>query len=171
MHRDEHAGDHQHSMQDTDDSDHEGRPMHHGNDKNGMDMGGMDMSMVTPVRPAAAWLAGAIGVVLISMLLLRPTWRVVNAMPDPDSAHRVGQLLMEKYMIAFEGAGFLILIGIFGAVLLARPTIYPDNASRRARVAVDKKPEPIADEGLVPLAVPDKQAGQREPRQSEEHGA
>ncbi|TAL79446.1 MAG: NADH-quinone oxidoreductase subunit J [Beijerinckiaceae bacterium] len=171
VHHDEHADDDDQSMQDMDDSGHEGHAAHHGNDKSGMDMGGMDMSMVTPVRPAAAWLAGAIGVVLVSMLLLRPTWRVVNAMPDPDSARRIGQLLMEKYMIAFEGAGFLILIGIFGAVLLARPTIYPDDASRRARVAVDKKPEPIAAEGLVPLAVPDKQAGQHEPHQSEEHGA
>jgi NADH-quinone oxidoreductase subunit J len=170
MHHDEHAGDHQHSMQDTDDSSHEGHAMHHGNDKNGMDMGGMDMSMVTPVRPAAAWLAGAIGVVLVSMLLLRPTWRVVNAMPDPDSAHRIGLLLMEKYMIAFEGAGFLILIGIFGAVLLARPSSHLDDPSRAARVAIDKKPEPITDDGLVPLGVPDKQAGRHEPRQSKEHG-
>jgi NADH-quinone oxidoreductase subunit J len=131
----------------------------------------MDMSMVTPVRAAAAWLAGAIGVVLIGMLLLRPTWRVVHAMPDPDSARRVGQLLMEKYMIAFEGAGFLILIGIFGAVLLARPSTFPDDASRHARVAVDKKPEPIADEGLVSLALPDKQARQYESHQSEERDA
>ncbi len=170
-HRDEHAGGNHQSMADMNDSGHEGHAAHGGTDKNGMDMGGMDMSMVTPVRPAAAWLAAAIGLVLISMLLLRPTWRVVNAMPDPDSAHRVGQLLMEKYMIAFEGAGFLILIGIFGAVLLARPSTYPDDSSRTARVAIDKKPEPIADDGLVPLGVEDKQAKHQEHRRSNEHGA
>lgn len=166
---DEHAGGDHQSMQEMDDSGHEGHTAHYGKDKNGMDMGGMDMSMVTPVRPAAAWLAGAIGVVLVSMLLLRPTWRVVDAMPDPDSAHRVGRLLMEKYMIAFEGAGFLILIGIFGAVLLARPSSHPDDPSRAARVAIDKKPGPIVDDGLGPLGVPDRPAAQHEPRQAEEH--
>ena len=75
----------------------------------------------------------------------------MDALPDPDSARRVGQLLMEKYMVAFEGAGFLILIGIFGAVLLARPSTYPDDPSRAARVAVEDKPEPIADDRLTPL--------------------
>jgi len=171
VHHDEHAGDDHQSMQDMDNSGHAGHAAHHGNDKNGMDMGGMDMSMVTPVRPAAAWLAGAIGVVLVSMLLLRPTWRVVNAMPDPDSARRVGHLLMEKYMVAFEGAGFLILIGIFGAVLLARPSSHPDDPSRAARVAVAEKPEPIADDGLVPLPVPDKQTEHKEHHRSDGHGA
>jgi NADH-quinone oxidoreductase subunit J len=117
-----------------------------------MGMGGMDMSMVTPVRPAAAWLAIAVGIVLVGMLLLRPAWRVVEAFPDPDSARRVGHLLMAKYMVAFEGAGFLILIGIFGAVLLARPSSYADDPSRSAKVAIDQKPEPIADDGLVALA-------------------
>lgn len=123
-----------------------------------MDMGGMDMSMVTPVRPLAAWLALAVGVVLVGMLILRPAWPVSDAVPDPDSARRVGHLLMEKYMVAFEGAGFLILIGIFGAVLLARPSVYPDDASRAARVAVDVKPEPIRDDHLAPLAGPDRSA-------------
>jgi hypothetical protein len=104
------------------------------------------------VRPAAAWLAIAVGIVLVGMLLLRPAWRVVEAFPDPDSARRVGHLLMAKYMVAFEGAGFLILIGIFGAVLLARPSSYADDPSRSAKVAIDQKPEPIADDGLVALA-------------------
>jgi len=107
-------------------------------------MGGMDMSMVTPVRPVAAWLAIAVGSVLVGMLLLRPAWRVVEAFPDPDSARRVGHLLMAKYMIGFEGAGFLILIGIFGAVLLARPSSYPDD--RRAAPS-RHRPEARADRG------------------------
>jgi len=125
-----------------------------------MNMDGMDMSMVTPVRPLAAWLALAVGVVLVGMLILRPAWPVSDAVPDPDSARRVGHLLMEKYMVAFEGAGFLILVGIFGAVLLARPSVYPDDASRAARVAVDVKPEPIRDDHLAPLAGPDRSAEQ-----------
>ncbi|MBY0395294.1 MAG: NADH-quinone oxidoreductase subunit J [Thermoleophilia bacterium] len=114
--------------------------------------GGMDMSMVTPVRPLAAWLAIAAGTVLVGMLVLRPAWPVTDAVPDPDSARRVGHLLMDKYMVAFEGAGFLILIGIFGAVLLARPSTHPDDASRAARVALDAKPEAIRNDRLAPLA-------------------
>jgi len=128
-------------------------------DHSSMDMGGMDMSMVTPVRPLAAWLAAGVGVVLVAMLILRPAWPVSDAVPDPDSARRVGHLLMDKYMVAFEGAGFLILIGVFGAVLLARPSTYPDDASRGARVAVDAKPELIRGDRLVPLAGPDRTAG------------
>ena len=87
------------------------------------------------------------------MLVLRPAWPVMpDAVPDADSARRVGHLLMEKYMVAFEGAGFLILIGIFGALLLARPSTYPDDASRAAKVAVDAEPEPIRNDRLAPRA-------------------
>lgn len=155
-HDDEHAGHEHDAMQYIDHGDHEGAALHHqahgAHEPGGMVMGDMDMSMVTPVRPVAAWLAIAVGIVLVGMLLLRPAWRIVEAFPDPDSARRVGHLLMAKYMVAFEGAGFLILIGIFGAVLLARPSSYPDDPSRSAKVAIDQKPEPIADDGLVTLA-------------------
>ena len=110
----------------------------------------MDMSMVTPARSLAAWLAVAVGFTLVAMLLIRPAWHVVNGMPDPDSSRQIGRLLMAKYMVAFEGAGVLILVGIFGAVLLARPSSYPDDPSRSARVAIDEAPEPIADDGIAP---------------------
>jgi len=165
MHAEAHA-DHDRTMQHAEHGGHGG----HGQEHGGMDMGGMDMSMVTPVRPAAAWLAVAIGIVLVGMLVLRPAWPVVDTLPDPDSARRVGHLLMEKYMVAFEGAGFLILIGIFGAVLLARPSIHPDDPSRSARVAVDGKPEPIADDRLIPLAGPGEQAEHQGHHRHEEHG-
>jgi NADH-quinone oxidoreductase subunit J len=168
-HDNEHAGHEHQSMQHTDDGGQKGHVMHHSGEHDEMDMGGMDMSMVTPVRRTAAWLAAAVGVALVSMLLLDPVWRVVDASPDPDSPRRVGHLLMDKYMVAFEGAGFLILIGIFGAVLLARPSTYPDDPSRGGKVAVDKKPEPIADDGLVPLAGPRQPAKSQQPHDSEEH--
>ena len=142
--------------------DHSGGAMPHGasdghadhgyaHAEQGHGHGGMDTSMVTPVRPLAAWLAVAAGTVLVGMLVLRPAWPVSDAVPDPDSARRVGHLLMDKYMVAFEGAGFLILIGIFGAVLLARPSAYPDDASRAARVALDAKPEAVRNDRLAPL--------------------
>lgn len=118
-------------------------------DMDHMDMS--EMSMVTPVRPLAAWLAIGVGAGLIAMLLLRPAWRFTGGVPDPNSALEVGNLLMAKYMVAFEGAGVLILIGIFGAVLLARPSSYPDDPSRNAKVAINRRPQPIAEDGLTPL--------------------
>lgn len=168
-----HAAPHHQAMQHGSGGGHERQAMHHGDEKNsGTDMGGTNMAMVTPVRPIAAWLAAAVGVVLVAMLLLRPAWRLVDAMPDPDSARRIGQLLMEKYMVAFEGAGFLILIGIFGAVLLARPSTYPDDSSRSAKVAVDKRPEPIADDTLTPLTRSERSDEPGERRQRpKEHSA
>jgi NADH-quinone oxidoreductase subunit J len=151
---------HQHSANGKHD---EGRASHHHEHQehqgdtaqdrdNGHGMAGMDMSMVTPIRSAGVWLAVIVAIGLVAMLLLRPAWHVVQAVPDPNSARRIGQLLMEKYMIAFEGAGTLILIGIFGAVLLARPSSHPDDPSRAAPVAAAENPEPIEDDRLVPLA-------------------
>jgi len=131
---------------------------HEGGDQRGMDgMGDMDMSgmsMVTPVRRLAAWLAAATGCVLTALLLLRPNWPVSGAMPDPRSAERVGSLLMDKYMIGFEGAGFLILIGVFGAVFTARPDSHPSERGRGGRVADAEAPPSIEPEPLEPLAGP-----------------
>ena len=125
-----------------------GGEMGGGHQGGGMDMA--DMSMVTPVRPFAAWLAAVSGALLGAMLLLRPAWRTVAGLPEPDSARAVGELLMGKYMVAFEGAGLLILVGIFGAVLLVRPSAFPDDPSRAGRAAVYAPPEPVTEEGLAP---------------------
>lgn len=142
----------------------------HGGGHGGMDMGGTEMSMVTPVRPVAAWLALGTAAVLVAMLVLRPVWPVTSdVVPDPDSARRIGHLLMEKYMVAFEGAGFLILIGIFGAVLFARPASYPDDASRAGKVAVDAKPDPIRDDRLTPPAAPDRPTERKHEHETHHH--
>lgn len=106
------------------------------------EMGDMDMSMVTPVRPLAAWGAAAIGTGLFALLLLRPDWPVAGQHPDPDSARAVGMMLMHKYMIAFEGAGFLILLGIFGAVFLARTDRHAEAPGRTLPVARPDDPPP-----------------------------
>ncbi|WP_244860013.1 NADH-quinone oxidoreductase subunit J family protein [Nitrosococcus oceani] len=113
-----------------------------------------DMSMFTPAKRGAAGLALGIGVLLIALLLWRPHWAVVAQMPDPDSPRRIGHLLMDKYMIAFEGAGLLILLGIFGAVLLQRPGKYPDSAHREElRAAVEDAPAPVKTDPLKPLGL------------------
>ena len=115
-------------------------PDHRGMDHDDMDMGDMDMSMVTPVRPYAAWLGLGTGALLVLLLLRRPAWPVVNALPDPGSARQVGHLLMSKYMMAFEGAGLLILVGIFGAVYIARPDRHPSAKGREMHVGQDEMP-------------------------------
>lgn len=84
-----------------------------------MSMDSMDMSMVTPVRTIAVWIASLIAVGLVILIVSRSNWHVVGLRPDPDSARAVGTLLLGKYMAGFEGAGFLILLGIFGAVFMA----------------------------------------------------
>ncbi len=132
-----------------DGNEHEG--MDHDMDHGGMDHGDMDMSMVTPVRPYAAALGIAVSVLLVGLLLFRPAWPVVDATPNPDSAREIGSLLMGKYMMAFEGAGLLILVGIFGAVYIARPDRHPSPKNREAYVGLDEDPTELEDDRLVPL--------------------
>jgi NADH-quinone oxidoreductase subunit J len=117
-------------------------PMASSGDTGGGHGGGHDMSMTTPARPWARVLAWAVGIVLVGALLVQPvTTAVTHAMPDPRSPERIGDLLMGKYMMAFEGAGLLILLGIYGAVLLARPSTHPDAEDRdHLRAAVDAPP-------------------------------
>ncbi len=121
----------------------------HGND---------DMSMFTPVKRAAALLSVGIGALLIALLLWRPHWAVVRQMPDQDSPRRIGHLLMDKYMLAFEGAGLLILLGIFGAVMLQRPGKHPDPTQREdLQAAVDAPPAPIKTDSPFETAEPDQE--------------
>lgn len=146
---DERDGDHEHA--EHADTDH-GETDHDGMDHGGMDHGDMDMSMVTPVRPLAAIAGIATAAGLVTLLLLRPAWHRVDELPDPDSARRIGDLLMSKYMMAFEGAGLLILVGIFGAVFIARPDRHPSPSGRDARVAQDAPPPELDDDRLEPDA-------------------
>ncbi len=132
---------------DMDDGEMDHSEMDHGD----MDHGDMDMSMVTPVRPYAAALGIAVSVLLVGLLLFRPAWPVVDATPNPDSAREIGSLLMGKYMMAFEGAGLLILVGIFGAVYIARPDCHPSPKNREAYVGLDENPTELEDDRLVPL--------------------
>lgn len=120
-------------------------------EENGHDDHMLDMSMTTPIKRPAVVLSILVGGILVGLLLLRPAWPVVATTPDPNSAERVGSLLMGKYMLAFEGAGLLILIGIFGSVLLARAGQFPDARDRAARVAVDAQPTPAGAELLQPF--------------------
>jgi NADH-quinone oxidoreductase subunit J len=58
---------------------------------------------------------------------------------------------MGKYMIAFEGAGLMILLGIFGAVLVQRPATPSDTPDRdKLGAAIDEPPPPVEDDALEP---------------------
>ena len=103
-------------------------------DMSGMDMGDMDMGHMTPrqnyqmmadmaMSTAQLPWALALGVVaaaaLIALAVLTP-WPISSAVPTQNASLAVGDLLLGRYMIGFEGAAFLIVGGIAGAVLLGR---------------------------------------------------
>lgn len=133
------------------DGDGQGGHGEHGGHEEQGGHGGMDMSMTTPVKRHAAVLAALMGLLLVGLLLARPNWAVMDATPNPNSAQQVGSLLMGKYMMAFEGAGLLILLGIFGAVWLARPGEHPGTESRDAPVAEDGQPASLREDRLQPI--------------------
>ena len=128
----------------------DGAKKHGGSDQGGgmgMQMDMEEMSMNTPIKKPAAVLGAMLGLLLLAMIAFRPAWSVVDEQPDPASAERIGDLLMGSYMMAFEGAGLLILLGIFGATYLARPDRFRDRPDRdRIRAAVDEPPAPLHDQ-------------------------
>jgi NADH-quinone oxidoreductase subunit J len=127
---------------------------HHGQAEDNQGHAGMsmqDMSMYTAIKRPAAILAMLMGALLVALLVWRPHWALVHSLPDQDSPARIGALLMGKYMIAFEGAGLMILLGIFGAVLVQRPAARPAAPDRdQLEAAVDEPPPPIEDDTLAP---------------------
>ena len=148
-------GDHGGAHGSRDQEDHGDRHAHHGqHEDQGGRHGGMsmqDMSMYTAIKRPAAILALLMGALLVALLVWRPHWAMVAALPDQDSPARIGALLMGKYMVAFEGAGLMILLGIFGAVLVQRPAARPATPDRdKLEAAVDEPPPPIEDETLAP---------------------
>jgi NADH-quinone oxidoreductase subunit J len=77
------------------------------------------MAMSTTQLPWAIVL-GMISALLLIILVILTPWPQATAGPTQDATNAVGNLLLSRYMIGFEGAAFLILAGIAGAVILAR---------------------------------------------------
>lgn len=162
-----------HSDEDGSDEDANGHAHHHGGtghddgDEDGSgghdeDDGGHDMEpmFIVEQKVPAAILATVVGLGLSAMILLRPAWAVREAIPQQNSAEQIGDLLMNKYMIAFEGAGLLILLGIFGAVFLSRPWRFPDPTGREEiQAAVAEVPAPVETDALEPLFETDLTSG------------
>ena len=119
-------------------------------DDDGMS-GMMDMSMFTPLKKYAAPISIILFFLLI-ILILFSDWNISRGIPDQNSPKMIGELLMGKYMMAFEGAGLMILLGIFGAIYLSR--VSKKNHSKVERgtaAAVNETPDSIEDENIVPF--------------------
>ena len=133
----------------------EGKAGDEGEDESeGEEEGGMDMEpmFIVNQKMPAAILATVVGLLLSALVLFRPAWAIRQAMPNQNSAEQIGDLLMGKYMIAFEGAGLMILLGIFGAVFLSRPWKHPDPTAREEiQAAVAEEPAPVETDALEPL--------------------
>lgn len=87
----------------------------------------VDMAMSTAQLPWALAI-GAASAVLLAVLMMRIPWDLSSAMPSQDSTAMVGELLLSRYMLAFEGAAFLILAGMVGAVVFAKRERMPASA-------------------------------------------
>lgn len=81
--------------------------------------GMMDMAMTHEFTRPAAILGPLIAAALIAALLLT-NWPAAAPLGRTDSAVVMGQELMGRYMIAFEGGALLIIVGVTGAVILGR---------------------------------------------------
>lgn len=79
----------------------------------------MSMAMSTRQLPWAIALGIASAIVLV-VLVIRTPWTESASSPSGDAAAAVGDLLLSRYMIAFEGAAFLILSGIVAAVIFGK---------------------------------------------------
>jgi hypothetical protein len=79
----------------------------------------VDMAMSTAQLPWALAIGAASALVLV-MLLVRTPWSLAQVGPSQDTTVAVGELLLSRYMIGFEGAAFLILAGMVGAVIFAK---------------------------------------------------
>ncbi len=105
----------------------------------------VDMAMSTTQLPWAIAL-GIASALLLVVLIVQTSWPVAQGGPTQDATTAVGELLLSRYMIAFEGAAFLILAGIAGAVLFAkreRGTPAPQEEQKAQQETVD---DDLADE-------------------------
>lgn len=79
----------------------------------------VDMAMSTGQLPWALTI-GAASALFMIVLMVRTAWPVTAARPTQDATIAVGELLLLRYMIGFEGAAFLILAGMVGAVVFGK---------------------------------------------------
>ncbi len=89
----------------------------------GMMMTDHKLASYTPGRSLAHQLASFVGVLTLLYLMLRGIFSL-NVPSSQDisigTADRIGIELYSNYVVAFEGAGILLLAALIGAIVLAR---------------------------------------------------
>ncbi|MEO6890682.1 MAG: NADH-quinone oxidoreductase subunit J [Ktedonobacteraceae bacterium] len=98
------------------------------------------MAMSTAQLPSAI-LLGAIAALLLIILVIQTPWTLAPGGPTQDATTMVGDLLLSRYMIGFEGAAFLILAGIAGAVILGQREGTPAEQPSMRPTEVGEKDE------------------------------
>ena len=91
----------------------------------------VDMAMSTEQLPWALLIGLLTGGALTALVLWTP-WPAVARGRVGDATSAVGELLLSRYMMAFEGAAMLILAGIAAGVILGRREGAAPRADRHA---------------------------------------
>src|SRR5579864_2694609 len=123
---DKHMSDHDVSIQGISAGDHEMNMSDHDMNMSNMRMTPRqyyDMMVGTAMSTTQlpwAIVLGMISALLLIILVILTPWPQATVGPTQDATNAVGNLLLSRYMIGFEGAAFLILAGIAGAVILAK---------------------------------------------------
>ena len=100
----------------------------------------VDMAMSTEQLPLAL-IAGPLVAAALALLVGITQWPVIRAPVRGEASAAVGELLLTRYMIAFEGAAMLILAGIAGGVILGRRE-RRDQTPRPAEPASEASDQP-----------------------------
>lgn len=70
------------------------------------------------------WVEGVVAAVLLFVLLAlvlsRASWPTISAAAPPDAIPGIGRALVSDYVIPFEVASVLLLVGMVGAIIIAR---------------------------------------------------
>jgi hypothetical protein len=100
----------------------------------------VEMAMSTAQLPWALAIGAASALVLV-ILMIRTAWPLSGKVPTEDATVVVGELLLSRYMIGFEGAAFLILAGIVGAAIFARREREQAVQEAVAKVTIEESEE------------------------------
>jgi NAD(P)H-quinone oxidoreductase subunit 6 len=93
--------------------------------------------------PFGRWTALSMGVVLGGILIhafVSTPWSTQVLQPTGPTTRKLGDALLGEYLLPFEVAGFLLLVALIGAAVLARNQV-------RQRFGEDEAPAPTKAEG------------------------
>jgi NADH:ubiquinone oxidoreductase subunit 6 (subunit J) len=137
----------------------------------------VDMAMSTAQQPWALAIGAGSAAVLI-VLVIRTAWPLSATGPTQDATTMAGALLLSRYMIGFEGAAFLILAGMVGAVIFgkreggARKAPPTPAAATAAMYTCPMHPEVRQDHpDQCPICGMDLVPAQKQPTHRDEHVA